>query len=233
MLSQLAGPVFRRGAGSVMLARPSINRYVIVDAFFDPYGATVSQFNTDFRLQRSNEWYVEVGQRASRDGNRVRRGDIWNPVSFNEVYAPTEKSSLSRPAARLDAFWMDGQCQGILTLKTAGVRNMMWSPCIRIRANAGHLDCSISISRPGAVQFHAKSDRHRLDRELRDERCENDLQSYHVGRERLAMGFAGWTLWPPRRPSTAATDRRSTAMSVKLGLKTSWEAAADSRWSFG
>jgi LPS-assembly protein len=90
-VAQLAGPVFGRGAGAVNLAKPPINRYVIVDAFVDPYRSTVSQFNTDFRLQRSNEWYVEVGQRYSRDGNRVRRGDIWNPVSFNEVYAPTEE----------------------------------------------------------------------------------------------------------------------------------------------
>ena len=90
-LSQLAGPVFGRGPGSVVLAKPPINRYVTVDAFFDPYRATVSQFNTDFRLQRSNEWYVEIGQRYARDGNRVRRGDIWNPISFNEVFAPTEE----------------------------------------------------------------------------------------------------------------------------------------------
>jgi LPS-assembly protein len=90
-VAQLAGPVFGRGAGAVSLAKPPINRYVTVDAFFDPYSATLSQFNTDFRLQRSNEWYVEVGQRYSRDGNRVRRGDIWNPISFNEVFAPTEE----------------------------------------------------------------------------------------------------------------------------------------------
>ena len=44
-----------------------------------------------FELQQSNHWYVEVGQRYSREGNRVRRGDIWNPISFNEVYAPTEE----------------------------------------------------------------------------------------------------------------------------------------------
>ena len=42
-------------------------------------------------MQQSNYWYVEVGQRFSRDGNRVRRGDIWNPISFNEVYAPTSE----------------------------------------------------------------------------------------------------------------------------------------------
>ena len=82
---------FGRGAGASPSFKPVINRYVTVDAFFDPYRSTVSQFNTDFRLQRSNDWYVEVGQRFSRDGNRVRRGDIWNPVSFNEVYAPTQE----------------------------------------------------------------------------------------------------------------------------------------------
>ncbi len=82
---------YGRGAGASPSFKPVINRYVTVDAFFDPYRSTVSQFNTDFRLQRSNDWYVEVGQRFSRDGNRVRRGDIWNPVSFNEVYAPTQE----------------------------------------------------------------------------------------------------------------------------------------------
>ena len=85
------GPAFGRGAGATSLVKPPINRYVIVDAFISPYRATFSQFNTDFRLQRSNEWYVEVGQRFSIEGNRVRRGDIWNPVSFNEVYAPTQE----------------------------------------------------------------------------------------------------------------------------------------------
>jgi LPS-assembly protein len=89
--SQLAGPVFGRGAGAVTFAKPPINRYVTVDAFFDPYNPGFSQFNTDFRLQQSNEWYVEVGQRYSRNGNRVRRGDIWNPISFNEVFDPTDE----------------------------------------------------------------------------------------------------------------------------------------------
>ena len=110
IFSQLAGPVFGRGAGAVSLAKPPINRYVIVDAFFDPYRSTVSQFNTDFRLQRSNEWYAEVGQRYSREGNRVRRGDIWNPVSFNEVYAPTEEIQFltAGGAFRTSWGWMVG-----------------------------------------------------------------------------------------------------------------------------
>ena len=90
-VAQLAGPVFGRGAGAVSLAKPPINRYVTVDAFFDPYSAGLSQFNTDFRLQQSNEWYVEIGQRFSRNGNRVQRGDLWNPISFNQVFDPTDE----------------------------------------------------------------------------------------------------------------------------------------------
>ena len=70
---------------------PPRNQYLVADAFFDPYRGTFSQWNTDFRVQQSNYWYVEVGQRYTREGNRVRRGDVWNPISFNEVFAPTEE----------------------------------------------------------------------------------------------------------------------------------------------
>jgi LPS-assembly protein len=89
--SQVTGAAFGRAAGTSLGQKPVINQYVTVDAFFDPYQATVSQFNTDFRLQQESYWYLEVGQRYSREGNRVRRGDVWNAVSFNEVYAPTEE----------------------------------------------------------------------------------------------------------------------------------------------
>ncbi|MDP1768423.1 MAG: LPS assembly protein LptD [Nitrospirota bacterium] len=87
--AQLAGAAFGRGAGVVPGQQPALNQYLTIDTFIDPYRSTVSQFNTDLRVQQSNYWYMEVGQRFSRDGNRVRRGDIWNPISFNEVYAPT------------------------------------------------------------------------------------------------------------------------------------------------
>jgi len=60
-----------------------------VDSFFDPYNVGFSQFNTDLRIQNDNKWYVDIGQRFTRGGNRVRRGDIWNTISFNEVFAPT------------------------------------------------------------------------------------------------------------------------------------------------
>ena len=87
--AQSGGPAFGRGAGGVPGQKPVINQYVTIDAFFDPYSASLSQWNTDFRLQQSNYWYLEVGQRFTQNGNRVQRGDVWNPISFNQVYAPT------------------------------------------------------------------------------------------------------------------------------------------------
>ncbi len=82
---------FGRGAGATPSMKPVINQYLTIDAMYDPYRSTVSQFNTDFRVQESNNWYLDVGQRYSISGNRVRRGDVWNPISFNEVYAPTSE----------------------------------------------------------------------------------------------------------------------------------------------
>jgi len=89
-VGQLAVSTFDKG-GATPQQKPVINQYVTVDAFVDPYRGTFSQFNTDFRVQDSNNWYVEVGQRYAQNGNRVRRGDVWNPISFNEVFAPTEE----------------------------------------------------------------------------------------------------------------------------------------------
>lgn len=88
-ISQINAPIFG-SASQAWASRPPINRYLILDAFFDPYRPGVSQFNTDLRFQEGTNWYFEVGQRYTNDGNRVRRGDIWNPISFNEVFAPTE-----------------------------------------------------------------------------------------------------------------------------------------------
>ncbi|MGQ0812458.1 MAG: LPS-assembly protein LptD [Nitrospiraceae bacterium] len=84
-----AAAAFGRGSTAVLGTTPAISQYLTVDAFLDPYRGALSQWNTDVRVQDSNRWYLEIGQRYTRDGNRVRRGDIWNPISFNEVYAPT------------------------------------------------------------------------------------------------------------------------------------------------
>jgi LPS-assembly protein len=61
---------------------------VTVDTFFDPKAKEFSQWNTDLFIQGKQAWYATIGQRFAREGTRVRRGDIWNPISFNEVLAP-------------------------------------------------------------------------------------------------------------------------------------------------
>ncbi|HSL04801.1 MAG TPA: LPS assembly protein LptD [Nitrospiraceae bacterium] len=87
--AQLTDAALGQGIGTVLGQQPAMNQYLTIDAFFDPYRSSVSQFNTDFRIQQSNYWYLQVGQRFTHDGNRVQRGDVWNPISFSQVYAPT------------------------------------------------------------------------------------------------------------------------------------------------
>jgi LPS-assembly protein len=89
---------------------PTINNTLTMDAFFDPYGGGLSQWNADLRFQQESNWYVEIGQRFTRAGNRVRRGDIWNPISFNEVFTPTPELNFSTftAAARLPFGWTVG-----------------------------------------------------------------------------------------------------------------------------
>ena len=64
---------------------------VSVDSFVDPTKGELAQINTDARIQTSNIWYFEIGQRFARSGVQTRRGDIWNPISFNEVLTPQDK----------------------------------------------------------------------------------------------------------------------------------------------
>jgi LPS-assembly protein len=89
---------------------PTINNTLTMDAFFDPYKGGVSQWNADLRFQQQSNWYVEIGQRFTRAGARVRRGDIWNPISFNEVFTPTPELNFSTvtAAARLPFGWTVG-----------------------------------------------------------------------------------------------------------------------------
>lgn len=81
-----------------------------VDTFLDPYRGELSQVNSDLRYQQDNFWYLEVGQRFTRSGNRVRRGDIWNPMSFGEVFAPTPELEFltATGAVRLPRGWTVG-----------------------------------------------------------------------------------------------------------------------------
>ena len=58
------------------------------DAFYDPYDHEFTQLNSDVAVQAHRRAYVQVGHRSTRAGTVPRRGDIWNPLSFNEVLAP-------------------------------------------------------------------------------------------------------------------------------------------------
>lgn len=69
----------------VRFAGPLTKLSLKVDGFYDPNRTEVSQFNSDLHVQAGNHWYFQVGQRHARAESRVRRGDIWNPISFNEV----------------------------------------------------------------------------------------------------------------------------------------------------
>ena len=103
--AQTATPAFGRGAGTPPGQRPTINQYLTIDAFWDPYSGVLSQWNTDLRVQEEQNWYLEVGQRYARDGNRVRRGDLWNPISFNEVYAPTPEIQFATAGGAFRTPW--------------------------------------------------------------------------------------------------------------------------------
>ncbi len=90
--------------------KPVINNTLSVDAFFDPHTGQFSQWNTDLRFQQADQWYVEIGQRYTQSGNRPRRGDIWNPISFAEVFAPTQGLGFGTftAATRLPFGWTAG-----------------------------------------------------------------------------------------------------------------------------
>ena len=61
------------------------------DTFFDPGKMEFSQFNSEITVKAEETAYIQVGHRYTRAGTVPRRGDIWNPVSFNEVLVPPLK----------------------------------------------------------------------------------------------------------------------------------------------
>ena len=58
-----------------------------LDTFYNPEDRELSQFNSDVMVQAHQQAYVQLGYRYARSGLLPRRGDVWNPVSFNEVLA--------------------------------------------------------------------------------------------------------------------------------------------------
>ena len=81
-----------------------------LDTFYDPDDDELTQFNSDLTVQAHERAYVRLGHRYTRSGLIPRRGDIWNPVSFNEVLtAQSEINFLTAGGAiRLPLGWTVG-----------------------------------------------------------------------------------------------------------------------------
>jgi len=70
----------------------------------------VTQFNSDLTVQAHRQAYVQLGHRYTPSGLIPRRGDIWNPVSFNEVLAAQSDINFftAGGAVRLPLGWTVG-----------------------------------------------------------------------------------------------------------------------------
>ncbi len=81
-----------------------------VDTFYDPDEHELTQFNSDVTVQAHRQAYVQLGHRYTRSGLIPRRGDIWNPVSFNEVLAAQSEINFFTVggAVRLPLGWTVG-----------------------------------------------------------------------------------------------------------------------------
>ena len=103
------------GAATLELPRTqlpgSLSRLSLsLDAFYDPGDHEFTQFNSDVTVQAHQRAYVQLGHRYTRSGLIPRRGDIWNPVSFNEVLAAQSEINFltAGGAVRLPLGWTVG-----------------------------------------------------------------------------------------------------------------------------
>ncbi len=81
-----------------------------VDAFYATDDHAFTRLNSGIVAQVHQQAYVELGYRHTREGLVPRRGDIWNPFSFNEVLeSESDIDFLTATAAvRLPGGWTVG-----------------------------------------------------------------------------------------------------------------------------
>lgn len=81
-----------------------------LDTFYNPEDRELSQFNSDVMVQAHQRAYMQLGYRYARSGLLPRRGDVWNPVSFNEVLAAQSEINFfsAGGAVRLPGGWTVG-----------------------------------------------------------------------------------------------------------------------------
>ncbi len=81
-----------------------------VDTFYNPSDQEFTQFNSNVTVQAHQQAYVQLGHRYARSGTIPRRGDIWNPLSFNEVLSAQPEINFFTvgSAVRLPLGWTVG-----------------------------------------------------------------------------------------------------------------------------
>ena len=85
-----------------------------LDTFYNPEDRELSQFNSDVMVQAHQQAYMQLGYRYARSGLIPRRGDVWNPVSFNEVLAAQSEINFFSAGGAVRLPWrMDGGDQGL------------------------------------------------------------------------------------------------------------------------
>ncbi len=68
-----------------------VNTTLDIDAFYNHTASAVSALNTDIRIELLKRYFFSVGQRFTRPGGAVAvRGDLFNPISMNEVLVQTQ-----------------------------------------------------------------------------------------------------------------------------------------------
>jgi LPS-assembly protein len=63
-----------------------------VDAFYNHADSAISVFNTDLRFNVAKDAFLSIGQRFTRAGSVAVKGDLFNPMTLNEVLVQTDKT---------------------------------------------------------------------------------------------------------------------------------------------
>lgn len=84
--------------------------HLSVDAFYAADNQAFTRLNSGITAQVHRQAYVELGYRHTREGVVPRRGDIWNPFSFNEVLESESEIHFltATTAVRLPGGWTVG-----------------------------------------------------------------------------------------------------------------------------
>ena len=78
-----------RGEFIARTLRP-LNAELDVDTFYNHALGRVSAFNTDLRFSFSKDYFFSIGQRYTLSGPVAVHGDLFNPMTLNDVISQTE-----------------------------------------------------------------------------------------------------------------------------------------------